>query len=79
MITEKIPVYTYGFVFNEQTLFGSMTYETKDFKIAADIVNGGLDLRDFVTQRYPLEESQKALDVLSEKKEHVVKVIVDVR
>jgi L-iditol 2-dehydrogenase len=78
MITEKIPVYTYSFVFNEQTLFGAMTYETKDFVKAAQMINNGLDLSDFLTQKLPLEESQKALDVLSEKKENVVKVIVEV-
>lgn len=78
MITEKIPVYTYNFVFNEQTLFGAMTYETKDFAKATEMINNGLDLRDFVTQNFPLAESQRALDVLNEKKENVVKVIVEV-
>ncbi|MDF2533331.1 MAG: gutB 2 [Clostridia bacterium] len=78
MITEKIPVYTYSFVFNEQTLFGAMTYETKDFIKATDMINDGLDLSDFLTQKLPLEETQKALDVLNEKKENVVKVIVEV-
>jgi L-iditol 2-dehydrogenase len=78
MITEKIPVYTYNFVFNEQTLFGAMTYETKDFAKATEMINNGLDLSDFVTQKLPLDESQKALDVLSQKKENVVKVIVEV-
>jgi L-iditol 2-dehydrogenase len=78
MITEKIPVYTYSFVFNEQTLFGAMTYETKDFVKATEMINNGLDLSDFLTQKLPLEESQRALDVLSEKKENVIKVIVEV-
>lgn len=78
MITEKIPVYTYSFVFNEQTLFGAMTYETKDFVKAAEMINNGLDLSDFLTQKLPLEESQRALDILSEKIENVVKVIVEV-
>jgi L-iditol 2-dehydrogenase len=78
MITEKIPVYTYSFVFNEQTLFGAMTYETKDFVKATEMINNGLDLSDFLTQTLPLEESQRALDILSEKKENVIKVIVEV-
>jgi L-iditol 2-dehydrogenase len=78
MITEKIPVYTYSFVFNEQTLFGAMTYETKDFVKATEMINNGLDLSDFLTQKLPLEESQRALDILSEKKENVIKVIVEV-
>ncbi|WP_339213404.1 alcohol dehydrogenase catalytic domain-containing protein [Ornithinibacillus sp. FSL M8-0202] len=78
MITKQIPVDTYSFVFNEISLFGAMTYETKDFEKASQLVNEGLDLSDFITQRVPLEESQKALDILNEKKENVVKVIVEV-
>ena len=78
MITKKIPFYCYGMVFNEQTMYGAMTYETRDFAKAADMVNNGLDLSAFVTQSLPLERSQEALDVLSEKKESVIKVIVTV-
>jgi len=78
MITERIPVDTYRFVFKELHLFGAMTYESVDFEKAADLINNGLDLTDFITQRLPLRETQKALEVLSEKKEDVVKVIVDV-
>lgn len=78
MITEEIPVHTYNFVFNEITLFGAMTYETKDFAKANEMIMNGLDLSDFVTQRLPLDESQQALDILNEKKENVVKIIVEV-
>lgn len=78
MITRKIPFYCYGMVFNEQTMYGAMTYETRDFVKAAAMVNGGLDLSAFVTQKLPLEKTQEALDILSQKKEHVVKVIVTV-
>lgn len=77
MITQEIPVYTYSFVFNEQTMFGSMTYETKDFKEACDMVNGGLDLDAFITQRLGIDCAQEALNVLSQKKEDVVKVLVE--
>jgi L-iditol 2-dehydrogenase len=76
MITEKIPFYSYGVVFNEQTMFGSMTYETRDFAKAAEMINAGLNLDDLVTQKYELARSQEALAVLSEKKEKVVKVLV---
>jgi L-iditol 2-dehydrogenase len=78
MITEKIPVYPQNFVTNEITLFGSVTYETKDFLKAAKMVNNGLNLQNFVTQRLSLDDSQKALSILSDKKENVVKVIVEV-
>lgn len=77
MITEPIPVYPYSFVFNELTLFGAMTYETKDFVKAVDMINNGLDLSDFITQKFSIEDSQKALSVLNEKTENVVKIIVE--
>ncbi|WP_337997570.1 zinc-dependent alcohol dehydrogenase [Oleispirillum naphthae] len=78
MITHKIPFYCYSMVFNEQTMYGAMTYETRDFVKAAEMVNRGLDLSEFVTQKLPLERSQEALDVLSQKKEDVIKVVVTV-
>lgn len=77
MITEKIPFYSYQIVFNEQTMYGAMTYETKDFKEAAEMVNNGLDLDDFITQTMDLEHTQQGLDVLSEKKDSVVKVMIE--
>ena len=77
MITEKIPFSSYQIVFNEQTMYGAMTYETKDFKEAAEMVNNGLDLDDFITQTMDLEHTQQGLDVLSQKKESVVKVMIE--
>lgn len=78
MITEKIPFYSYQIVFNEQTMYGAMTYGTPDFQEAARLVNDGLDLSDFVTQTMDLEHTQEGLDVLSQKKEDVVKVMIEV-
>ncbi|MCL2616307.1 MAG: alcohol dehydrogenase catalytic domain-containing protein [Defluviitaleaceae bacterium] len=78
MITEKIPFYSYAIVFKEQTMYGSMTYETKDFVKAVEMINNGLDLDDLVTQKYDLSRTQEALAVLSEKKEDVVKVLVTI-
>jgi L-iditol 2-dehydrogenase len=77
MITEQIPFYSYRIVFNEQRMYGAMTYATSDFKEAAGMINGGLDLEDFVTQTVDLEHTQEGLDILSRKKENVVKVIVE--
>ncbi len=76
MITRPIPVYTYGFVFNEQKLIGSMTYAHKYFAEAVELVNNGLDLKDYVTQVFPLSEAQAALACLAEKKENVIKLRV---
>lgn len=76
MITKRIPFYSYGIVFNEQTMYGSMTYETRDFRKAAEMINGGLSLPSFITHRFPLARSQEALDILSRKEEDVIKVVV---
>ncbi|MCG5102564.1 zinc-dependent alcohol dehydrogenase [Oceanobacillus alkalisoli] len=78
MITEQIPVDTYQFVFNEINLFGAMTYETKDFLKAADMINKGLDLSDFITQKLPLEKAEEGLNILNDKTENVVKVLVEI-
>jgi len=77
MITEKVPFYSYQIVFNEQTMYGAMTYATEDFREAAEMVNAGLDLNDLVTQTMDLEHTQDGLDVLSQKKENVVKVMIE--
>ena len=76
MITDEIPVYTYGFVYNEQTLTGAMTYQNRDFQEAMDMVNGGVDLSRFVTQRLPLDETRAGLDMLDRKKGDIVKVLI---
>ncbi len=78
MITEKIPVNTYNFVFNEISMFGAMTYETQDFEKATEMVNEGLDLNDFITQKLPFKETNEGLSILDEKKQNVVKVIIEV-
>jgi L-iditol 2-dehydrogenase len=77
MITEKIPFYSYRIVFNEQTMYGAMTYATSDFKEAVNMINDGLDLTDFVTQTMDLKHTQEGLDILSQKKESVIKVMVE--
>lgn len=77
MITEQIPVNTYNFVFNEITMFGAMTYETKDFVQAAEMINNGLDIADYVTQRLPFEKTGEGLNILKDKKENVVKVLIE--
>lgn len=78
MITEKIPFYSYTMVYNEQTMYGAMTYSSDDFAEAAALVNGGLDLNDFITQTMELSQAQRALDVLARKKEDVVKVMLEI-
>ena len=79
MITKKIPFYCYAVVFNELRVYGAMCYESKDFKEAIDLINDGFDLHDFVTQEMNgIEETQKGLDTLSQKKENVIKVLIKI-
>lgn len=78
MITHPIPFYCYGVVFNEQSIYGAMTYETRDFEKAAEMINSGVDFSAFITQELDLDRSQEALDILNQKKEDVLKVIVTV-
>ena len=77
MITEKIPFHSYQIVPNEQIIYGAITYTPADFKEAVDMVNGGLDLSGFVTQTMDLEHTQEGLEILSQKREHVVKVMIE--
>ena len=79
MITKEIPFYCYAIVFNEIKVYGAMCYEPKDFKEAIDMINGDLDLSDYVTQEMDgIEKTQEGLDILSQKKENVVKVLIKI-
>ena len=79
MITKKIPFYCYAVVFNEIRVYGAMCYEPGDFAEAMDLINGGLDLGDYVTHEMEgIEKTQEGLDILSQKKENVVKVLIKI-
>ncbi len=78
MITKTIPINSYSYVFKEQRLIGSMVYDVVDFDKAVEIVNSGVDLSPFVTQRFPLERTQEAMDTLQRKEKGIIKVIVDI-
>lgn len=80
MITKKIPFYSYGVVFNEIDIYGAMCYEPKDFAEAVELINSRqLELEDYVTQvEASLDKTQEGLDILNQKKENVVKVIIRV-
>lgn len=77
MITRPQEIHSYSYVFKEQTLYGAQLYNTADFEEALSITNSGTDMSVFVTQQMHLEEVQEALEMLSEKKGNVVKIILD--
>lgn len=76
MITEKIPFYCYSVVFKEQTIKGSMTYQTEDFVKATKMINEGLDLNLLITHKFDIDNTSLGLKTLSEKKENVGKVLI---
>jgi L-iditol 2-dehydrogenase len=78
IINDMASVYPTKIAFGERTIFGVSTYEAKEFKKAVEMVNNGLDLSDFVTHKFRLEDSQKALDVFNERKENIIKIIIEV-
>lgn len=76
MITRKIPVYTYSFVFNEQKLIGSMTYTTEAFREACEMINEGIHVEPIITHCLPLEEAGRGLRILDEKSENAGKILI---
>ena len=77
-ITRPIPYTAYSLSHREQTMYGVWTYESEDFKHAADLINGGLDLSSFVTQVLPLEQTQHGLEMLNAKTDPIIKILVRV-
>ena len=48
MITDDIPYYSYDLVFKELKLIGAMTYTSKDFEEAIELINNEMCIRDRV-------------------------------
>jgi len=76
MIIKPIEIHSFSYVLKEQTLYGAQLYDTADFEQALAITNSGIDMSLFVTQQLPLEDIQHAMELLSEKKENVIKIIM---
>lgn len=77
MITKPIPVYTYSFVFNEQILVGSQTYQSQDFAEAVRLLSTGeVDVSSLITQELSLAETEKGLKMLANKNGNIVKIVV---
>ncbi len=77
MITKPMTANSYPIVFWEMDVKGSRTYTLADFKQAIDLLGSGkIDFQKFITQRYPLEQAQVGLELLDQKKEDSVKVML---
>ena len=77
MITKPVSFYSYSIVFREQRIFGSQIYQTSDFEDALEVVQTDDMLSSFITQHMPVEDVQKAMEMLAEKKENVIKIILE--
>ena len=77
MITKPINFYCYSIVFREQRIFGSQIYQTGDFEDALEVVQTDERLSSFVTQRMSMDDVQKAMEMLAEKKENIIKIILE--
>lgn len=77
MITDDIPYYSYDLVFKELKLIGAMTYTSKDFEEAIELINNDIGWESFVTKKYPIDESQDALELLRDRTEDTVKILID--
>ena len=76
MITNPIPVNSYNIVYKEQNIYGSQLYTTEDFEKALDIINSNEDMSVFITQRLFVDDIQHAMEILHEKRENVIKIII---
>ena len=79
MITHPIPFQSYAFAQREQYLYGTLVYTTAEFEETVDIVSGcsSAELERFITQVVSFKDTQRAFEILEEKKEPVLKVLVE--
>ena len=77
MITEPMAFNSWKLLSKQQSLRGSMLYNTPDFEKSLEIINKGVDLKPFMTHTMPLEDAGKALELLRTKSEDVVKVTLE--
>jgi L-iditol 2-dehydrogenase len=77
MISKPILVQTYNFVAKEITLLGSQTYTADDFKVALDLLSQrAIDTELLITKTVPFAATAEAMDIVDQRKENVIKVIV---
>lgn len=73
---EYAKVDMFPIVYGEQHLQGSWAYTKKDFTIAIDLLAlGKVNLNSLITHRIPLDNAQKAFEVLDKRSEKVVKIL----
>lgn len=78
MITEPVAFNSWKLLSKQQSLRGSMLYNTPDFEACLELINNGIDLSPFMTHSMPLEDAEKALELLKNRNENVVKITLTV-
>lgn len=77
MISKPILVQTYNFVAKEITFVGSQTYTANDFKTAIDLLaQRAVNTELLITNIVPFAATAEAMDALDQRKENLIKVIV---
>ena len=64
-------------VHNEIAIFGSRANPNVSWKIIECIASKKVNVKDLITHTFPLEEFEKALDVFVNRKEGVIKVVIE--
>jgi L-iditol 2-dehydrogenase len=68
---------SFGIIGGEMKLKGVQMYHRNDFQAAIDMISlRRIDVKPLVTQRLPVEEAQKGLEILYRKSEDVIKVLL---
>ena len=78
MIKESVAFDSWKLLSKQQSLRGSMLYNTPDFEQCLELIKSGIDLSPFMTHSMPLEEAGSALELLKNKNENVVKITLEV-
>ena len=77
MITKEMTLNTYPIVFKELNVMGSLNYTMRDFETAVQFLGGeGERIERLITHVLPLEEAHKAFEILDQKTENSVKVLL---
>jgi len=68
---------SFGIIGGEMKLKGVQMYHRNDFQAAIDMISlRRIDVKPLITQRLPVEEAQKGLEILYRKSEDVLKVLL---
>jgi L-iditol 2-dehydrogenase len=76
-IFEQSPeVDMFKIVYGEQNIQGSWAYIGKDFNVAIDLLAlGKIDLKPLISHHFPLDDAEKAFDILDKRSKKVVKIL----